>query len=797
MYRSIRSTKERSYLGALVLLLLFLSTQHGSAQIAYEPANTGFNRAQITCFAFTQDGSTLVGTVGGMYRLRAESDRWEPLSVNVNVHGIERTPTGTLLAGTSSGTLRSTDNGETWTNVYNVPGAASFCFPTDSLVLAADGVGTSTYHYISNDDGQTWQILEVPYKTSYGAGIVANSEGIIFYNSAEHIVRSTDYGKSWEATQLNSIPSPPTITTNDVVVTSIFGDGGRGILYESSDNGVTWTAVDTAVGRIKALKAGTDGSYYYILADTVFSYNLYQTIPSFQNGIYRRVPGQAGSERILSATTPTAMRFDGPTPWVGADYTPYTTNATPEQWTAVSNGLANVQVKRMITDGKNTLYVLTTDKMLDDVLLTSYALYRSTDLAESWSKVSTSAGATSFAVDGFGAVYATKDSGIWSESELGGWVATLHRQLMRSTNQGDTWEEIVDRPFTDIAWDTTSGTIAMGILDNILISRDRGNSWEKLTETAWQDSQSVRYAKRLAVLNDGTILFSAPSNFGDATQQDQRGIYRLTPNNLVEKVVDGLYAQDFITTNDGSLLAVANKLVDNAPTESGIYRSVDGGKNWTNIFETVRPPEDLAYVGGSTFLAYNQFDSYISTDNGITWVETRSQNGIKDYINVAILGDGGMMYGNSNSAFVQSADGGKTWKSSAVEGFQGLVFTPLISLSGYLFLGTREHGVNKSVDRVSSAPETVSVQANTEFSVTATPSANTNQLTLAFHLPARGDVAFELYDMLGNNIASIAQNTYEAGKHRVATPLPDVTTGAYLVVMKTSAGTASTIVQLR
>ncbi len=797
MYRSIRSTNAVSYLGRLALLLFFFSTLNSNAQIAFEPANTGFNRAQITCFAFTQDGSTLVGTVGGIYRLGSESDRWEPLSINVNVHGIERTPTGTLLAGTTSGTLRSTDNGETWTNVYNVPGAASFCFPADSLVLAADGVGTSNYHYISNDDGQTWRILEIPYKTSYGAGIVANQEGIIFYNSAEHMVRSTDYGNSWEATQLNSIPSPPTITTNGVVVTSTFGAGGGDVLYESSDNGVTWIPVDTAAGRIKALEAGADGSYYYILADTVFSYNLYQTLPSFQNGIFRRVPGQRGSERIFSATTPTAMRFDGPTAWIGADYTPYTTNATPEQWTPINKGLANVQVRRMITDGKNTLYALTTDKMFDDVLITSYALYRSTDLAESWRKVSADLEATSFAVDGFGAVYATKDSGIWGESELGGWVATFHRQLMRSTNQGETWEEIVDRPFTDIAWDTASGTIAMGILDDILISRNRGNSWEKLTETAWQDSQSVRYAKRIAVLNDGTVLFSAPSNFGDATKQDQRGIYRLMPNNLVEKVVEGLYAQDFITANDGSVLAVANKLVDNAPTESGIYRSVDGGKNWVNIFETVRPPEDLLYIGRNTFLAYNQFDSYISTDNGITWVETQSQNGIKHYINVAILGDEGMLYGNSNRGFVQSADGGKTWKSSAVESFQGLVYTPLIGLSGYLFSGTREHGVNRSVERVSSAPETVSVQTNAGFSVTAIPSANTNQLTLAFHLPARGDVSFELYDMLGNNITSLAPNTYEAGKHRVTTPLPDIATGTYIVVMKTSTGTASNIVQLR
>ena len=784
--------------GGLALLLLLFHPFNSSAQITFELANTGFNRAHITCFAFTQDGNTLVGTPRGIYRLRSGSDRWETLSINANIHAIERTPTGTLLAGTSGGTFRSTDNGETWTNVDNIPTSVSFCFPSDSLVFAIEGTATSLSLYISNDDGLTWRTHKLLYKISYGAGIVASAEGTIFYNSAEHMVRSTDYGESWEATGFNSKPSPPTITTNGVVVTSTFGDGGKDVLHESTDNGITWVPVDTASGRITALKAGADGSYYYILADTVFRSYLYQTKPSFQNGIFRKVPGQTRGERIFSATTPTAMRFDGPTAWIGADYTLYMASATPEQWIPVNKGLANAQVKRMITDGKQTLYALVTDKMFDDVLITSYALYRSTDLAESWSKVSTDLEANSFGVDGFGALYATKDSGVWGESELNGWGATFHRQLMRSTDQGETWEEIVDRPFTDIAWDTASGTIAMGILDDILLSRDRGSSWEKLTETAWQDTQSIRYAKRVAVLNDGTVLFSVPSNFGDATKQDERGIYRLTPDHFIEKVVDGLYAQDFYVANDGSVIAGANKLVGNAATESGIYRSVDGGRNWEHIFETSRPPETLSHIGGNYVLAYNQFESYISADNGTTWTETQSQHGNSQYISVAIVGDAGVLYGNSHGSFVQSTDGGKTWGSISpqIEGFQGLVSTPLISLSGYMFSGTREHGVNKSVNRVSTAPEEQAHRTASGASLAVVPSATSTKLTLQFHLPKHSDVTFSLYDILGHKVAVLDSDSYAMGENHLTIQHPNVPTGTYMVVMKTSTELVSATIQL-
>ena len=802
MFTSLPSTKRTLCSSTAVLTLILLNPFTGSAQITFEPANTGFNRAEIRCFEFAQDKSTLIGTRGGVYRLGAESDHWEPLSINVNTHAIERTPTGTLLAGTANGVFRSTDNGETWTTAYTTPGIASFCFPADSLVFAADGIGRgrSDYHYVSSDDGQTWQILTIPYLTGRDARIIANSKGIIFYNAANNIAYSKDKGKTWGRTSFDRPPSPPTVTTNDVLVTSTSGTDHKDIIYESADDGLTWIPVDTASGNVTQIKAGENGSYYFAVADL-----LHQSLtdPSFQNGVYKRITGQMGSELIFAPTTPTAMRFDGPKPWIGADDSPYTAGEVPGEWIPVNKDLANVQIEYFATDENERLYVLIPETLPDSVPGTNSALYRSANLAESWSKVATGFGADHFAVDRFGALYAFKDSGIWVESEPNVWAPTSNRQLLHSTDYGETWEVIADKAFTDIASNATSGTIAIRVKGDILLSRNKGNSWERLTETVWQDSLSIRHAQQLAVLNNGTILFSAPRNFLDPTKQDERGIYRISSDNIIEKVVDDLYAQDFYLAKDGSVLATANKPKNNAPIECGIYRSVNGGKNWEQIFETAQPLENLFHIGGDYILAYydNQTYgkeiSYISTDNGITWTGTLSLNGQEIYVSSVIIGDGNILYGTNSGNVVQSTDGGSSWESATFEGFHGSVSTPLIPLSGYVFGGTDNHGVNKSVERVSSAREepTHSTEEGASFAVT--PSSNSNELTLRFRLPERDDVAFELYDLLGQNVAKLGHGTYRAGEHHLTMQLPDLPTGAYMLVMNTSSEVLSTIVQLQ
>ncbi len=161
--------------------------------------------------------SILIFTLSDMLAQTSWTPTSNLFSGNDYVPALVASPGGTVIASTwSTGLYRTTDDGDNWTSVGL---AGSFIYDLD---IAPDGnffafVTTNSNHsiYRSTDDGLTWnQVFTRPHPNNFlsGGGVVFSDSifvatlsftlGPTLADIGVDIVRSTDYGATWQFVQL-------------------------------------------------------------------------------------------------------------------------------------------------------------------------------------------------------------------------------------------------------------------------------------------------------------------------------------------------------------------------------------------------------------------------------------------------------------------------------------------------------------------------------------------------------------------------------------------------------------------
>jgi photosystem II stability/assembly factor-like uncharacterized protein len=213
-----------------------------------------------------------------VYRSRDGGRRWQKLALDIARECSIGTPFvtslavdpddhHTLWAGVEiDGVFRSRDGGDSWTRLE----AGLYDPDIHAVAIAATTpkrlyASTAREMFVSDDLGDTWRALGIkqkwPLPYARGMAVKPDDPGVLFAGCGEtttgekgHVLRTTDFGESWE---ILSLPKEPNATMwglathpadpNRIVAFSLFGE-----VYVSEDAGASWRKIAREFGEIRA-----------------------------------------------------------------------------------------------------------------------------------------------------------------------------------------------------------------------------------------------------------------------------------------------------------------------------------------------------------------------------------------------------------------------------------------------------------------------------------------------------------------------------------------------------------------
>ncbi|GEM_PF-940698 len=575
------------------------------------------------------------------------------------------TAAGNILAATSNGLLRSTDNGATWVPVGT--GFSSY----DNFKLSTIGpdlFAQSTYtdsSYESTDGGQTW------FPSSLGpVGAVAMLGNDLFVGGSNGVSISADGGQTWNLSNAGMTLFDPVLSQ---VTTSLgaIGSSGNTIfisgdeMYRSNDGGNTWTLIDSdAVLRYFSCLASGGSTLFAGNCTSDGRGHIYSSPDNGTNWF----PAGSG----LIAFNLTSLAANGSQVFAGS-------------WNGVSrstdNGATwtNMKTGTLIDSGVNSIATLG-----PNVFAGGYGIFRSTNNGVSWKSVNV--GLIDTLVGPMVAVGNAIFAGAWSTSN--GYYT--EGGIYRSTNNGSSWVKVYSGgPAEQFA--VSGNTIYATIYpSDAVVSTDNGATWNSIA------SQFSEYSVPNLVAAAGSNVFLGSS--GASTG------YGSTPYSLYRSNDRGASWYDLVNrSNYGSISALATMgtdvfagTINSAPAPGGVFRSTDGGATWVESNAGLADTDIRAFgTSGSTLFAVTQTAGlFRSIDRGSTW--TPANNGLSDSNVTAIITIGTDIFAVADSTIFRSADQGVDW--TALSGGPSHQLITGLTASGSSLFASTNAGLYRSDD---------------------------------------------------------------------------------------------------
>lgn len=260
---------------------VFVSRDSGQT---WKQTSDGLDGRDVFVLRQAADGSLIAGTDHGIFALRQNAARWMPrntLAGKAEVATAKKGPGRTAaaneltarvsvleiagqrwFAATSSALLVSSDSGESWRQ-ESMPGVGvPVSISVAGKVVAIAG---SNMVAVSVSGGESW-LPSKPLAPEFAINSVAvDNSGDIWLAARTGLFRSTDAGDSWKPVSSLRLANLQTVQFDDdnhrILVTS----GSSTNVFESSDNGKTWSAISTG-WRLRNLRL----AHGRLLATTAF-----------------------------------------------------------------------------------------------------------------------------------------------------------------------------------------------------------------------------------------------------------------------------------------------------------------------------------------------------------------------------------------------------------------------------------------------------------------------------------------------------------------------------------------------
>lgn len=151
-------------------------------------------------------------------------------------------------SGTTAGSARSTDNGETWKKIYSSNGWGLTAYGLNLLIhFKGLWMLCSNYLEVSEDEGNTWQRA---FTDSTARSICCNDSLCVL--GADGGLYYSEDGRNWTQTELGNVKANSIAYGGGVWMARISTDGGSNYSVYSSTDAKTWTK-HLATGSINTL----------------------------------------------------------------------------------------------------------------------------------------------------------------------------------------------------------------------------------------------------------------------------------------------------------------------------------------------------------------------------------------------------------------------------------------------------------------------------------------------------------------------------------------------------------------
>lgn len=247
----------------VLLLIGFLLTVslpeqgYSQGEIAWQQTN-GPTGGSVQALLLTPAGHLFAGTPGsGIFRSTDEGDTWTQINMgltNLDVRAFARNLSGHLFAGTAGGVFRSSDHGDAWEQISTGLASTNIrAFVVNDLGYLFAGTAGGVFGLPNN--GTTWTQLAVGLTNRDVRALALNTwrRVFLFAGTPGGIFRSADNGSTW-----SRINTGLTNTRVQALVVNkasglagtpshLFAGTQGGGVFRSTDNGDTWTPINTGL----------------------------------------------------------------------------------------------------------------------------------------------------------------------------------------------------------------------------------------------------------------------------------------------------------------------------------------------------------------------------------------------------------------------------------------------------------------------------------------------------------------------------------------------------------------------
>lgn len=351
---------------------------------------------------------------------------------------------------------------------------------------------------------------------------------------------------------------------------------------------------------------------------------------------------------------------------------------------------------------------------------------------------------------------------------LTGWVVGDGGTTLRTNNSGQTWTQvaITGIDVEDIAFADALNGIMVGDNGSTLRTTNGGTTWSVVPSGQGQTLYTVAYGAAGVVYSAGRDGAVARSTNGGVSW-------------IPTIVGTTRYRGSAAIGNNGWIVG-----------ESGaIIATTNGGTTWNSQASgTGSDLKGVFFLSATEGWIAGQNSTLLYTNNGgTTW--TPRNTGITVGLNSVFFlnANEGWATGNAGAIF-RTTNGGLNWIPDASNATAELSDIYFVSASqGWTVgdLGTiRYRSLPTSVDDNGGTPSTITLAQNY-------PNPFNPSTSITFQLPESGRARLAVFNLLGQEVATLVDGNLQAGHHAITFDAPAMPSGVYFYKLTSSNGSAT------